>query len=65
MSSYEVSVSFDDIEDRDKKKKAERLVKYQSLISEDVKEDEEKAATKKQRFAAFLWKVGIAMSDKK
>lgn len=44
MSSYEVSVSFDDIEDRDKKKKAERLVKYQSLISKDVKEDEEKAA---------------------
>ena len=47
MSSYEVSVSFDDIEDRDKKQKAQRLVKYQSLISKDIKEDEEKAATKK------------------
>ena len=47
MSSYEVSVSFDDIEDRDKKQKAQRRIKYQSLISKDVKEDEEKAATKK------------------
>ena len=47
MSSYEVNVSFDDIEDRDKKQKAQRLVKYQSLISKDVNEDEEKPATKK------------------
>ena len=45
MSSYEVSVSFDDIEDRDKKKKAQRLVKYQSLISKDVREDEEKTGS--------------------
>ena len=47
MSSYEVSPSFDDIEDQDKKEKAKRLVAYQSLITKATEEDDKKSATRK------------------
>lgn len=40
MSSYEVSVSFDDIEDREKRDKAKRLVAYQSLLSKESNEEQ-------------------------
>ena len=47
MSSYELSPSFDDIEDQEKKEKAKRLVAYQSLISKATEENDDKAATRK------------------
>ena len=43
MSSYEVNLSFDDIEDEEKRRKAKRLVGYQSLLSKPDTEDDEAA----------------------
>ena len=45
MSGYEVSISFDYIEDNENRDKAKRLVAYQSLLTKDT-DEEKRAATK-------------------
>ncbi|MBP3263639.1 hypothetical protein [Pseudobutyrivibrio sp.] len=46
MSGYEVSISFDDIEDKEKRDQAKRLVVYQSLLTKDTDEEKRAAANK-------------------
>ena len=46
MSGYEVSISFDDIEDKEKRDQAKRLVAYQSLLTKDTDEEKRAASNK-------------------
>ena len=46
MSGYEVSISFDDIEDKEKRDQTKRLVAYQSLLTKDTDEEKRAAVNK-------------------